>query len=93
MYVSVCDAAGGHRFLATRALAARIRDQIEAELASTNRVERVFLDLSHIEATTGGFMDELLGELVARHGARFVIVGANGFVAETIGTVMERRSL
>lgn len=93
MHVSVLEAAGGHEFLATRALAASIREHIEGELAETNHVERVYLDFSHVEATTGGFMDELLGKLVTQYGARFVVVGANGFVAETIGTVMERRSL
>ncbi len=93
MYFCVRDEADGHEFLATRGLAAKVRERIEEALTHTNLVERVILDLSHIEATTGGFMDELLGELVARHGARFVIVGANVFVAETIGTVMDRRSL
>lgn len=76
------------RFFATRAAAAHIRGLIEAATPTGPIVVR----LDGVEAITGAFADELLGELFVRHGPRLQVIGGNPDVAETAATALQRRS-
>lgn len=80
------------RFFATRAKGAEIRATVEAALARFPDEWGLALDLGGVEAMSGGFADELVAALTARHGERITVVRANDDVAETIALAVRRRA-
>jgi STAS-like domain of unknown function (DUF4325) len=86
-------------FLATRPRGARVREDIERELAKVSPGGFLALDFSGVDAVTFSFADEAIAKLVADRlsgdlpDRGLVLEGLNEDVRETVEVVLQRRKL
>jgi hypothetical protein len=78
-------------WFATRHNARLIREQIETQIAELPDNEPIVLDFDGVEMVTGGFADELAGELWTSYGSRLRIEDGNEDVAEMVALALTRR--